>query len=231
MTEVLRTVRLVLHPVTMSDHAPLLTHWTAPLVRRHLFDDRMISAVQVAEIIDASERDFATEGYGLWALRPARWSAGIDGPAVLGGMTGPGGIDAIGGVDVFGRVNGIGGVDGIGAAAPGGPLIGVAGLSHHDGPLGHGVDVEILYSLQPDHWGRGLAAEASRAVLDYAFGVVGVHRVTAEIDMANPASAEIALQLGMRRTPDGPAGPDGAACYAADRSRWIGSRRTADAVP
>ncbi|GAA0578519.1 MULTISPECIES: GNAT family N-acetyltransferase [Actinomadura] len=195
MTEVLRTVRLVLHPVTMGDHAALLTHWTEPLVRRHLFGDRTVSAAQVREIIDASERDFATEGYGLWALRPARWSGGIDGPA------------------------------------PGEPLIGVAGLGHRDGPLGHGVDVEILYSLQPDRWGHGLAAEASRAVLDYAFGVVGVPRVTAEIDMANPASAEIALQLGMRRGPDGPAGPDGAAYYAADRSRWVGSSRAVDAVP
>ncbi|MFI0479851.1 GNAT family N-acetyltransferase [Actinomadura sp. 9N215] len=203
MSEVLRTVRLVLHPVSMSDHGALLTHWTGPLVRRHLFHDRLISAVQVSEIIDSSERDFATEGYGLWALRPARWSGGIDG------------IDGMGGAE----------------AAPGDPLIGVAGLSHHDGPLGHGVDVEILYSLEPDRWGQGLAAEASRAVLDYAFGVVGVHRVTAEIDMANPASAEIALQLGMRRRPDGPAGPDGAAYYAADRSRWIGSRRIVDAVP
>ncbi|GAA4227321.1 GNAT family N-acetyltransferase [Actinomadura meridiana] len=198
MTDVLRTVRLALHPVAMSDQAALLTHWTGPLVRRHLFDDRLISAVQVAEIIDSSERDFATEGYGLWALRPVRWSVDADDP---------------------------------GPAAPGDPLIGVAGLSHHEGPLGHGADVEILYSLEPDHWGQGLAAEASRAVLDYAFGVVGVRRVTAEIDMANPTSAEIALQLGMRRPPDGPSGPDGAAYYAADRSRWIGYRPVVDAVP
>ncbi|MEV4008730.1 GNAT family protein [Actinomadura sp. NPDC049753] len=195
MSEVLRTVRLVLHPVSMRDHAALLTHWTGPLVRRHLFDDRVVTPVQVSEIIEASERDFATEGYGLWALRPSPSS--------------PSG----------------------GAAAPGGPLAGVAGLSHHEGPLGHGVDVEILYSLEPAHWGRGLAAEASRAVLDYAFGVVGVHRITAEIDTANPASSQIALQLGMRRWRDGPAGPDGAAYYAAERSRWIGSRRIVDAVP
>lgn len=195
MSEVLRTVRLVLHPVSMRDHGALLTHWTGPLVRRHLFDDRVVTPVQVSEIIEASERDFATEGYGLWALRPV--------PSPSGG----------------------------GASAPGGPLAGVAGLSHREGPLGHGVDVEILYSLEPDHWGRGLAAEASRAVLDYAFGVVGVHRITAEIDTANPASSEIALQLGMRRWQDGPTGPDGAAYYAAERSRWIGSRRIIDVVP
>ncbi|NVI88840.1 GNAT family N-acetyltransferase [Actinomadura sp. BRA 177] len=198
MSEVLRTVRLALHPVSMRDHRALLTHWTGPLVRRHLFDDHIVTPVQVSEIIEASERDFATEGYGLWALRPARWPAGIDAA---------------------------------GTDAAGDPLIGVAGLGHHEGPLGRGVDVEILYSLEPDHWGQGLAAEASRAVLDYAFGVVGVHRITAEIDMANTSSAEIALQLGMRRWRDGPAGPDGAAYYAADRSRWIGSRRIVDAVP
>ncbi|MGI5200911.1 GNAT family N-acetyltransferase [Spirillospora sp. CA-108201] len=202
MSEVLRTVRLVLQPVSMRDHGALLTHWTGPLVRRHLFDDRVVTPVQVSEIIEASERDFATEGYGLWALRPAA------GPPV--GGTGP---------------------SAGGAGAPGGPLAGVAGLSHHEGPLGHGVDVEILYSLEPDHWGRGLAAEASRAVLDYAFEVVGVHRITAEIDMANPASSEIALQLGMRRWREGPAGPDGAAYYAAERSRWIGSRRIVDVLP
>ncbi|MFE9099148.1 GNAT family N-acetyltransferase [Actinomadura geliboluensis] len=200
MSEVLRTVRLALHPVSMRDHRALLTHWTGPRVRRHLFDDRTVTPVQVSEIIEASERDFATEGYGLWALRPAAAS----------------GPDAL--------------PETLPAAAPGDPLIGVAGLSHHEGPLGHGVDVEILYSLEPDHWGRGLAAEASRAVLDYAFGVVGVHRVTAEIDPANPASAEIAFQLGMRRWRDGPAGPDGAAYFAADRSRWIGSSRIMDAI-
>lgn len=70
MTEVLRTVRLVLHPVSMRDHRALLTHWTGPLVRRHLFDDRMVTPVQVSEIIEASERDFATEGTGCGRCAP-----------------------------------------------------------------------------------------------------------------------------------------------------------------
>ncbi|WP_051712367.1 GNAT family N-acetyltransferase [Spirillospora albida] len=188
MSEVLRTGRLELHPVGWSDHGPLLAHWTGPLVRRHLFDDRMISPAQVTEIIEVSERDFATEGYGLWALRPA-------GPD----------------------------------PAPAGPLIGVAGLRGHDGPLDRRVDVEIVYSLEPDRWGRGYAEEACRAVLDYAFEVVGLTRVTAEIDCDNASSADVAERLGMRPWRDGPDGPDGAAYYQADRTMWFGSRRTVDA--
>lgn len=199
MSEVLRTGRLALHPVSMSDHRALLAHWTGPVVRRHLFDDRMISPVQVTEIIAASQRDFAIEGYGLWAMRPTRRFAGV----------------------------GAGG----GTALPGTPLAGVVGLRRHDGPIDRGVEVEILYSLEPDRWGQGLAAEASRAVLGYAFEVVGLHRITAEIDAGNTSSAAVAEQLGMRPWRDGPDGPDGAAYYAADRSRWLGSRRAIDAVP
>ncbi|MFD0690549.1 GNAT family N-acetyltransferase [Actinomadura fibrosa] len=203
MTQTLRTGRLALHPVSMSDHRALLAHWTGPLVRRHLFDDRIISPAQVTEIIAASQRDFATEGYGLWALRAARrrWSAG---PALDPG------VDAV---------------------LPGAPLVGVVGLRGLDGRRG-GPDrpVEIIYSLEPDRWGQGLAAEASRAVLDYAFGVVGLHRVTAEIDAGNASSAEIAERLGMRPWGGGPDGPDGAAYYAAERTRWLGSRRAIDAV-
>ncbi|TDD75758.1 GNAT family N-acetyltransferase [Actinomadura rubrisoli] len=215
MTEVLRTGRLALHPVSMSDHRALLTHWTGPLVRRHLFDDRIVSPVQVTEIIAASQRDFATEGYGLWALRAVR-------------RGGPAGAALDRAVDL---------------AMSGASLVGVVGLRRHGGPGGRGgpdglggpdgrgVDVEILYSLEPDRWGLGLAAEASRAVLDYAFGVVGLHRVTAEIDAGNASSAEIAERLGMRPWRPGPDGPDGASYYAADRARWLGSRRAVDAVP
>ena len=38
MEHVLTTERLVLRPVTGEDHAGLLAHWTAPEVRRFLFD-------------------------------------------------------------------------------------------------------------------------------------------------------------------------------------------------
>ncbi|GAA1585865.1 GNAT family N-acetyltransferase [Actinomadura kijaniata] len=193
--ETLRTGRLVLRPVSMSDHAALLAHWNGPLVRRHLFDGRGVSPEQVTEIIAASQRDFATEGYGLWTVRPAvrGMARGVD--------LDPGGADAV-------------------------PLAGVSGLRRHLGPVG--ADVEIVYSVEPARWGQGLAAEAARAVLGYAFDVVGLRRITAEIDTGNPASARVAEHLGMRRCPDGPDGPDGTLLYAADRLRWRGSSRVAD---
>ncbi|MBT2211696.1 MULTISPECIES: GNAT family N-acetyltransferase [Actinomadura] len=201
---VLRTGRLVLHPVAMSDHRALHTHWTGPLVRRHLFGDQVISPVQVTGIIAASQRDFAVEGYGLWALRPS--APGLSGPHGLG--------------------------DPHRLSEPhGARLVGVAGLRRHDGPAGGAVDVEILYSLEPDRWGQGLAVEASRAVLGYAFEVVGLRRITAEIDVSSASSAAVAEQLGMRPWHEGSDGPDGASYVAAERTHWLRSRRGIDAVP
>lgn len=65
---VLRTQRLVLSPVTTGDHAVLLAHWTAPDVRRFLFDGAMLSAAEITEAIEDSTRDFGRAGYGLWLV-------------------------------------------------------------------------------------------------------------------------------------------------------------------
>lgn len=180
MSQETRTGRLALRPVGMSDHAALLAHWTGPLVRRHLFGDRRVSAQQVTEIIAASQRDFATVGYGLWGLWPGFRRFGDPPPAARA-------------------------------------LVGVAGLC---GPDTVG-DVEMVYSLEPDRWGQGLAAEAGKAVLRHAFASAGLRRVTAEIDMANASSLAVAQQLGMRHR--GMA-TGGTAIYAIDRTQWIGTR-------
>ncbi|MFC5753592.1 GNAT family N-acetyltransferase [Actinomadura rugatobispora] len=190
MLDVLRTGRLVLHPVGTGDHRALLRHWTGPRVRRHLFDDRILCAEQVTEIIEASLHDFATEGYGLWALRFAPPDTGPDA------------------LDPFALLDPV----------PGAPLAGVVGLRRMEGP-GHGLDVEIVYSLEPEHWGRGLAAEAARAVLDHAFEVLALPRVIAEIDEGNAASAEVAEHLGMRPYAGAFEGAsDGLTRYVAERA-------------
>ena len=46
---------------------------------------------------------------------------------------------------------------------------------------------------------QGYALEASQAVLDFAFTNFDIHRVIANIDADNPASALLAEKLGMRR--------------------------------
>lgn len=58
---------------------------------------------------------------------------------------------------------------------------------------------EVGYSLLPRHQGNGYAVEATRALLDWAFAVAGVHRVVARLEARNVASARVAERLGMRR--------------------------------
>jgi [ribosomal protein S5]-alanine N-acetyltransferase len=63
VNHVLTTRRLVLRPVTVRDHAALLAHWTAPDVRRFLFDGVMPSPAEITSAIEDSARDFAAAGY------------------------------------------------------------------------------------------------------------------------------------------------------------------------
>jgi RimJ/RimL family protein N-acetyltransferase len=58
---------------------------------------------------------------------------------------------------------------------------------------------EIGYVFHPDVAGQGFAAEACTPLLDLAFGVMGLHRVVADMDARNHASARLAERLGMRR--------------------------------
>ena len=55
---------------------------------------------------------------------------------------------------------------------------------------------EIGYALRRDRWGRGLAREACAALLDWAFGPLGLHRVEADVDPRNAASRGLLLRLG-----------------------------------
>lgn len=57
---------------------------------------------------------------------------------------------------------------------------------------------ELLYGLLRHWWGSGLATEACRAVLDYAFGTLALPRVEAAADWPNVASARVMQRLGMR---------------------------------
>ena len=71
-------------------------------------------------------------------------------------------------------------------------LIGTAGLR----PLEE-LGLEIFYSLSPGSWGLGYATEAAHAVLDYAFGPLGLPEVLAEVDEGNSASVAVVKRLGM----------------------------------
>jgi aminoglycoside 6'-N-acetyltransferase len=56
---------------------------------------------------------------------------------------------------------------------------------------------DIGWTLHPDAHGRGYMTEAASAVLDIAFEL-GLHRVRANLDPRNDASAALCRRLGMR---------------------------------
>jgi [ribosomal protein S5]-alanine N-acetyltransferase len=72
-------------------------------------------------------------------------------------------------------------------------LLGMCGLREVRG----GSAIEILYSLRPRYWRQGLATEAARAVLMYAFEELGITEIVAYFDDGNVASAGVLRRLGM----------------------------------
>ena len=48
-------------------------------------------------------------------------------------------------------------------------------------------------------WGRGLATEAGRAVVDHAFDVLGLNRLEADVDPRNVSSARVLERLRFRQ--------------------------------
>ncbi|KQQ05403.1 MULTISPECIES: GNAT family N-acetyltransferase [unclassified Rathayibacter] len=58
--------------------------------------------------------------------------------------------------------------------------------------------VEIGWVLHPEAQGRGYATEGARALLDLAFDRLAAHRVVAQLDARNTASARLCERLGMR---------------------------------
>ena len=58
---------------------------------------------------------------------------------------------------------------------------------------------EIGWTLHPAHTGSGYMTEAAAAVLEIAFGELRLHRVIAQLDPRNHASAALCERLGMRQ--------------------------------
>lgn len=58
---------------------------------------------------------------------------------------------------------------------------------------------EIGFTVRPGFQGHGYATEAARLLLGYLFGSRGKHRVRADCDPRNLASAAVLERIGMRR--------------------------------
>jgi RimJ/RimL family protein N-acetyltransferase len=74
-----------------------------------------------------------------------------------------------------------------------GRVVGQVALIFH-GPL----QGELAWTIHPDVAGRGIATEASLALMAVAFGHYGLHRVYAELDARNGPSRRLCERLGLR---------------------------------
>ena len=61
---------------------------------------------------------------------------------------------------------------------------------------------ELGFHLRPKFWGRGLAPEAARAVIDFAFNTIGAKALSAGHHPQNLASKKVLEKLGFRYTHD-----------------------------
>lgn len=70
-------------------------------------------------------------------------------------------------------------------------LIGFARLG-----LGGVKAAKLGYAVVADHWGHGYATDAARALVNYGFTTLDLHRITAAIGPDNAASIAVATRLG-----------------------------------
>jgi RimJ/RimL family protein N-acetyltransferase len=73
--------------------------------------------------------------------------------------------------------------------------IGDVGVDLHENRM----QAEIGFTLAPAYQGLGYAAEAVRALLDDLFKIRGLHKVSAEADARNLASARLLERVGFTR--------------------------------
>jgi ribosomal-protein-alanine N-acetyltransferase len=79
-------------------------------------------------------------------------------------------------------------------------MIGTAGFRESSWETGV---CELVYSLEPEWWGKGIATEVARAALTWAFGTHGWSRIVGATDTPNVASARVLERIGMRRVREG----------------------------
>ena len=144
----LETPRLLLHPLTLADQAAFHAINIDPDVARYLFDGRQVSPANSAAMLDASRALLASQGHGLFAVRPRDAET----------------------------------------------MVGWAGYLLS----GHPPVLEVAYAVAPAVWGRGIAVEATRAVMVWGARHLGMTAFHASSDAPNLASLRVLEKLGFR---------------------------------
>ncbi len=76
-----------------------------------------------------------------------------------------------------------------------GQFIGFCGLKYHV----DGAYTDLGFRLSRAYWGRGLATEAARACIQYAFTELKLPLLVGRVQQRNQASVRVLEKLGMRR--------------------------------
>jgi len=76
-----------------------------------------------------------------------------------------------------------------------GEVVGFIGIVHPGGQ----PEPEVKYAFAREHWGKGLATEAVRGVVEYGSSVHGLRRMIATTAPANVASHRVLLKSGFEK--------------------------------
>ncbi|MEM6436838.1 MAG: GNAT family N-acetyltransferase [Cyanobacteria bacterium P01_D01_bin.115] len=74
-------------------------------------------------------------------------------------------------------------------------VIGFCGIVHPDGQK----EAEIKYAYRRSYWGRGIATEIARGVIEYGAKTCGLDYMIATTAPENTASHQVLLKAGMKR--------------------------------
>ena len=94
--------------------------------------------------------------------------------------------------------------------------------------------LQLLYGLHPDLWGRGLASEMARTMIDLGFSRFALEEVVAATDDPNRASLRVMEKVGLRPWKRTGEGLRGTSYYRLLRSEWLpsyGQRLPEPALP
>ncbi len=166
---VLQTERLLLRCLTLDDLDALAALYADPEVRRFFPEDTLTREETREELEWIIDVYYARFGYGLWATIERRTGELIGRCGLLPWKIVP-------------------------ARSP--EHLALAGADERPNP-GDAHEVELAYLLAKDRWGRGLATEASLAIVDHAFEHLDVRRLICLVDTSNEASLAVARKVGM----------------------------------
>ena len=76
-----------------------------------------------------------------------------------------------------------------------GKLIGNCGIRKENHQT---QEAEIGYELDPQYWDKGYATEAAKAILQFGFQELMLHRITSHCIADNKASANVLEKIGMK---------------------------------